>query len=68
MLDAYIIDDIRRRPQREQTDRERLRIELPYPEAPEPSGEARDEEEERGPIVIPLRPDPTDREQNDDAA
>ena len=68
MLDAYIIDAIRREEQRRREIAEsgrRLWIETPMMPAPSPRGQ--EEEREEGPIVIPLHPDDAP-ESGEDAA
>lgn len=60
MLDAYIIDAIRRDEERRRdVDAGRARLELPVPGVPEPqpkSPEA-DPHDDRGVVIIPLSPD-----------
>ncbi len=71
MLDAYIIDAIRQEElaREREFDRRRIYLELPLPpRLPPPNidGERRDEDEHRGPVIIPFSPDIRDVE--DDAA
>lgn len=61
MLDAYIIDAIRREQEEREKDfaRRRIQLEIPvYREPPPARDEYNQEEEEveRGPIIIPLNP------------
>lgn len=69
MLDAYIIDSIRREQEEREFERARIQLELPvYREpipldAPEPSA---DEEEWDGPIIIPFN-NPQDGPEEDAA-
>ena len=61
MLDAYIIDAIRREQEEREKDfaRRRIQLEIPVYREPPPAIDEYAEEEEdygRGPIVIPLNP------------
>jgi hypothetical protein len=59
MLDAYIIDDIRERERK--SDHARPQIHMPARgEEWEPHDSPAVEEDDRGPVIIPLRPDPED--------
>ena len=60
MLDAYIIDAIRREQEEREKDfaRRRIQLEIPVYHEPPPhyEDEQRDDDADRGPIVIPLNP------------
>lgn len=66
MLDAYIIDDIRRREERQDTGRDFLRIDLPREDMQPAPGDDEPQDEPGGIIIIPLSPDI--RDEADDAA
>ena len=70
MLDAYIIDAIRRQ-ERAADEQGRIWLELPL-ESPhdsdDPSERTNDDEPERGVIVIPLHGDVEDGEEEEEAA
>lgn len=59
MLDAFIIEELRRREQQERTNEQRPRLELPiererHPRPDEPERDPRRREEDRGVVVIDL--------------
>lgn len=58
MLDSYIIDAIKRQ-ERERQDGGRVRLELPLHRGPQPEEpiDDREDEADRGVIIIPLEPD-----------
>jgi hypothetical protein len=57
MLDPWIIEEIRRREEEEQKERERPVVELPldHPVHPRPQGKSEENRDERGVVVVDFR-------------
>lgn len=69
MLDAFIIHSIREQEERSAVgSRARLYAPAPIPNSSEDSSMPESEETDRGPIVIPIRPDWDEGEEEPDAA
>ena len=64
MLDAYIIDAIRQEELEREREAARRRIWLELPLPPPPERKSDEQPDDRGPIVIPIRPEMGIREED----